>query len=68
MSKENLNQFCISVLADLELQKQLRKLTDRDEFIAHVIELGKESGFEISREDVDSQLRENRRQWYERWI
>jgi len=68
MSKENLNQFCLLVLSDLNLQNQLKDLTEREDFIAHVIKLGAKSGFEILREDVELQLRENRRLWHERWI
>jgi hypothetical protein len=68
MSKENLNEFCRLVLSDLNLQNQLKNLIERDAFIAQVIMLGAQSGFEISREDVELQLRENRRLWHERWI
>ena len=56
------------VLADLELQKQLKNLTDRDEFIQKVIELSAASGLEISRGEVEDQMRENRRLWHERWM
>lgn len=68
MSKENLNQFCVLVLSDLKLQNQLKDLIDREDFIAQVIKLGAKSGFKILREDVEFQLRENRRLWHERWI
>ena len=68
MSKENLDQFCILVLGDLNLQNQLKNLIDRNDFIARVIELGADNGFEISREDIEIQLDENRRLWNERWV
>lgn len=68
MSKENLDQFCILVLGDLNLQNQLKILTDRNDFIARVIELGADNGFEISREDIENQMGENRRLWNERWV
>ena len=68
MSKETLNQFCSLVLSDLNLQNQLKNLSDREDFIAGVIKLGKKSSFEILREDVELQLRENRSLWHERWI
>ena len=68
MSKENLNQFCLLVLSDLTLQNQLKDLIEREDFIAQVIKLGAKSGFEILREDVELQLRENRSLWYERWM
>ena len=68
MSKENLNEFCLLVLSDLTLQNQLKDLIEREDFIAQVIALGAKSGFEILLEDVELQLRENRRLWHERWI
>jgi predicted ribosomally synthesized peptide with nif11-like leader len=68
MSKENLERFCELVLSDSGLQKQLKTLVERDEFIEKVIELGARSGFDFSREDVRLQMRENRRLWNERWI
>ena len=68
MSKHNLNRFCELVLADLELQDQLKNQTDRDEFISKVIELSAASGLKISREEVAEQMRENRRLWHERWM
>jgi len=68
MSKENLIQFCHLVLSDLSLQNQLKNSSECDEFIERVIKLGAEKGLEISREDIEFQLRENRRLWHERWI
>ena len=68
MSKENLNQFCLLVLGDLNLQDQLKNSIEREDFIAQIIRLGAKSGFEILREDVELQLVENRRLWHERWI
>jgi len=68
MSKENLQQFCLLVLRDLKLQNQLKGLVDRDEFIEKLVASGARAGFEISREDVENQMRENRRLWNERWI
>ena len=68
MSVENLKKFCQVVLQDLSLQNQLKNPNERDEFFARVIELAAESGFEILREDIEQQLRENKRLWHERWI
>ncbi len=68
MSKENLREFCLLVLGNTELQKQLKSLTDREEFIAKVIESGAKFGFEFSRDDIELQMRENRKLWNERWI
>jgi hypothetical protein len=68
MSKENLERFCLLVLRDSELQNQLKELIERGAFINKILELGAQWGFEISREDVERQMRENRRLWNERWI
>jgi hypothetical protein len=68
MSKETLEQFCLLVLRDSMLQNQLKGLADRDEFIKKLIETGAQAGFEISRADVENQMRENRKLWNERWI
>ena len=68
MSKENLDQFCLLILKEINLQNQLKNIIEREDFIARMIELGADSGFEITREDVELQLRENRRLWHERWI
>ena len=68
MSKEHLKQFCQLVLNDLEIQKHLKDLTDRDEFILKALELGTNLGLEITFNDIEEQMRENRRQWHERWM
>lgn len=68
MSKKNLEQFCLLVLQNLELQNQLKGLTGLNEFIPQVIELGRENGFEFSQTEVENKMRENRRQWHERWL
>ncbi len=68
MSKENLQQFCLLVLRDSALQDQLKNIIERDEFIKKVCELGANSGFEILREDIEIQMRENRKMLNERWI
>lgn len=68
MSKENLNQFCLLVLSDLNLQNQLKDLIDHENFVARIIELGANAGFEIVREEIDWQLLENRHLWHKRWI
>jgi hypothetical protein len=68
MSKENLQRFCLLVLCDSTLQNHLKGLVDRDEFMKKLIETGAQAGFEITRADVENQMRENRRLWNERWI
>lgn len=56
------------ILNDLEIQDRLKNVTDRDKFILKVVELGEKSGFEFTSEDVEEQMRENRRQWHEKWM
>lgn len=68
MSKVNLQDFCRMILNDLEIQDRLKNVTDRDKFILKVVELGEKSGFEFTSEDVEEQMRENRRQWHEKWM
>jgi len=67
MSKEDLRQFCRFVLDDLELQNKLKEVFERDEFIEKVVDLGALAGFIFSREDVEQQMRENRKMWNQRW-
>jgi hypothetical protein len=54
------------VLADESLQAQLRDITEGDEFIAKVIELGEDRGCKFTAEDVEEAMRSNRRTWIER--
>ena len=68
MSKENLEQFRELVLSDIDLQNELKKIIDRDEFFEKVRQLGAVSGFEIAREDIERQMNENRKLWHKRWI
>ena len=68
MSQEALMQFQQIVFADERLQAELREITDRDEFIKQVIELGKERDLEFTSEDVSNALQTSRRAWIERWI
>jgi hypothetical protein len=68
MSRENLREFCLLVLRDPQLQNEFKNLTDRDEFIRKLLIAAANSGFEISREEVELKMRENRKLWLERWI
>ena len=68
MSRENLLKFSRLVLENLELQSQLKPIEERDEFIDKVLELGKKTDFDFSREDIEEQIREHQREWIERWI
>jgi len=68
MSQESFEQFRNVVLEDLSLQERLRVFTERDEFIASVVESGAERGFQFTAEDVSEAMNANRRGWIERWI
>jgi hypothetical protein len=50
------------------LQKELQNIPERDVFIARVVELGAQSGFEFTAGEVLEMMRENQRTWIERWI
>jgi hypothetical protein len=56
------------VLGDADLQARLQEISNADEFIGRVLEIGKSFGLEIESEDVSEAMRESRRVWIERWI
>ena len=56
------------VLSDPSIQMRLRDLTDRNEFVSLVVELGAERGCTFTRYDIEEGLRAGRRSWQERWI
>jgi hypothetical protein len=68
MSQESFEQFRNVVLEDLSLQERLRVFTERDEFIARVVESGAERGFQFTAEEVMEAMNASRRGWIERWI
>jgi len=68
MSEDNLQKFSRLVLENLEIQSLLKPIADREEFICKVLELGKNAGYEFSREDIEHQIRETRRLWFARCI
>ncbi|MEA2174311.1 MAG: hypothetical protein QOD00_1903 [Blastocatellia bacterium] len=68
MSQENFEQFRQAVLRDPALQRQLRAISDREQFIALTQQLGAERGFSFTTEDVAEALRANQRAWIERWL
>ena len=68
MSQEQFEQFRNVVLEDVSLQKRLRNFTRYDRFIARVVRLGAERGFEFTADDVLEAINASRRSWIERWI
>ncbi len=67
MSQENLEQFRQLVLLDPLLQAQLRHLPDKPAFIARMLELGAERGYEFTAEELEAALAAGRRAWNQRW-
>lgn len=68
MSQEQFEQFRKIVLEDLSLQKQLRSFTRYDRFVARVVKLSAERGFEFTADEVLEEIKASRRLWIERWI
>ncbi|MCD9185650.1 MAG: Nif11-like leader peptide family natural product precursor [Pyrinomonadaceae bacterium] len=68
MPKEDFEQFHQMVLQDISLQESLRVIEYRNDFIAAVVEKGKEKGFDFGAEDVEEKMNEYRRAWIERWF
>lgn len=68
MSQETLAQFRQLVFTDKQLQEQLREMTDREEFIAFVVRLGSERGYDFTPDDVEEAMRSGRRVWLERMV
>ncbi len=66
--QEIFEQFHHLVLQDLTLQKRLRETDDLELFVALVVQLGHEHGFDFTSKDVENALRESRRAWLERWL
>jgi predicted ribosomally synthesized peptide with nif11-like leader len=68
MSQEQFEQFRQVVLEDVSLQKRLRNFTRHDRFIARVVQIGAERGFEFTAGEVLEAINASRRSWIERWI
>jgi|KBSSwiStaDraftv2_1062776.scaffolds.fasta_scaffold766352_2 hypothetical protein len=65
MLNTSFEKFRDLVLADETMQKELRGLSDRKEFIARVVELSREHGFELSSDDIENEMRLGSRVWTE---
>ena len=65
---EDLEKLRAIVFHDETLQKDLQVISDREEFIARVLEIGKERDLNFTEEDVLQAMNEQRRAWIERWI
>jgi hypothetical protein len=67
MSQTRLEQFCELVLHEPALQAQLRATPDKPAFIAHMLQLGAEHGYQFTAGEIDAALAEARRSWARRW-
>jgi hypothetical protein len=60
--------FYDQVLLDMDLQKVLAQIADREMFVQQVVSLGKTHGYIFDRETVLLAMQAQRRAWIERWI
>lgn len=56
------------VFQQVEVQRELASVTDRDAFIMRTVELGERHGFSFLKSDVEAALLAERKTWIERWI
>ena len=68
MSQQSFEEFRRVVLADLALQQRLQRENDFQALARLVVELGRERGFVLTREDVETARRSSQRAWLERWL
>ena len=68
MSLENFEKLRQIVWRDLSLQKELCTITERQTFIARLVEIGAKHGLELNEEYISQTMHESRRMWIERWI
>lgn len=61
MPEKGFEEFRELVLSDDSLQRELRNLTDRNEFIKSVIRLGEERGYKFTSAYLESEMRKGRR-------
>jgi hypothetical protein len=57
MSENKFEEFRQLVLLEESLQKELRGLTDRKEFVNRMVELGAAHGYQFTAQDVEEALR-----------
>ena len=68
MAQTDLASFHQLVLQDTALQEALRKTVERERFVALMLQLGQERGYNFTAEEVEAALQAARRSWMERWI
>jgi hypothetical protein len=68
MSKTPFEEFRDLILADVAIQDELRRLSDRKDFVARVVHLSQERGFKFTSDDIESEMRLGGRIWNEQVI
>jgi hypothetical protein len=68
MSADAFDQFRSHVLADPELQRRLRDVSDWDEFTRAAVAESAGLGLDVDEQDVHNAHMAARRAWLERWI
>lgn len=67
MSNESLQLFCASIWRDGAVMAELRAETDRNAFIARMIELSDQAGYRIGAAEFEQVLSANYLSWLQRW-
>ena len=67
-SVEQFERFRRVVMADAELQEELRSIPDWPAFVRAAVEAAARRGIEVTEEDVLAARDESRRSWRERWV
>ena len=65
---QGIDRFRDEVLANEDLQRQLRETPDKETFLEVMMNLGRECGYNFSIADIETALGQARRTWIERWI
>lgn len=68
MPDADIAKFRELVLADRGLQDRLRTPEERREYIEAAVRVARDNGVDITPDEVETALRNGRREWIERWI
>ena len=67
-SPGELERFRRAVLADLNLQEQLRQTDDRESFVRLVVSTAREHGYSFTAKDAEDALLAAQQDRFQRWI
>jgi hypothetical protein len=65
---EDLEKLRQIVFQNAALLNDLQAISDREEFIDRVLEIGRTRDLKFTKEDILQAMNEQRRAWIERWI